>query len=103
MKVYQTKYLHNRPSHIIKHCIKKIDLSKRIEQSCITEIGSRTYTVRNASRGNSNTYELSFGNDKILPYCECFEWKRTKLPCKHFFAVLENKLETWDSFLWKVY
>ena len=41
---------------------------------------------------------VSLGTDCDFPKCECFEWKRTMLPCKHMLAVLETREDlNWES------
>lgn len=32
-------------------------------------------------------YCLSFGDDETMPHCECVDWEKHHLPCKHFLAV----------------
>ena len=35
-------------------------------------------------------YSLSFGDDETMPYCECVDWEKHRLPCKHFLAVFRH-------------
>ena len=42
------------------------------------------------------TYNLhSFNNN--LPYCQCIDWQRFQLPCKHMIAVLKKHSLTWEN------
>ena len=80
---------------MVKHCIEKLSLAKEIRSELVKRLNDGKYVVQKSC--NSQAYNLHFGNAKTLPFCECFEWKRTKLPCKHIFAVIENGFETWES------
>ena len=33
-----------------------------------------------------------------LPFCECVDWKKHYLPCKHMFAVMKKFEMSWESF-----
>ena len=39
-------------------------------------------------------YKLSFGDNNTMPNCECSDWKRNRLPCKHFLVVFTH-IENW--------
>ena len=50
---------------------------------------------------NNGTYLVKTrSNDKYIvtitsPKCECLSWKKTKLPCKHIFAVMLFSSQSW--------
>ena len=47
------------------------------------------FSVR-SQRESTEFYRVAFGTDAdptVLPSCECYDWERNRLPCKHFFAV----------------
>ena len=52
---------------------------------------------------NNGSYEVQTrSNDRYavnitLPRCECLSWKKTKLPCKHIFAVMLFSSKSWTS------
>ena len=37
---------------------------------------------------DKQSYRVQFGTDQ--PSCECYDWERQRLPCKHFFAVFRH-------------
>jgi hypothetical protein len=40
---------------------------------------------------SSKFYTLSFGSvSGDPPSCDCYDWERHRLPCKHFFAIFKN-------------
>ena len=44
-------------------------------------------------------YNAFFGDEDSYPDCECVEWKKKLMSCKHMFAVMENiNAISWDSF-----
>ena len=55
------------------------------------------FTVR-SQRESTKFYRVKFGTDTdpaVLPSCECYDWERNRLPCKHFFAVFTH-VPTWS-------
>jgi len=53
-----------------------------------TEISSKTHYV-----------QLISDTDPNIACCDCIDWKRHALPCKHLFAVLlhDEQCSGWDS------
>ena len=50
------------------------------------------FTVR-SHQDSARFYRVTFGTDTdpaVLPSCECYDWKRNRLPCKHFFAIFTH-------------
>lgn len=43
----------------------------------------------NADGSKKWWYNVQLGNDHIFPTCECFDFQRYYLPCKHFFAIFD--------------
>ena len=44
-------------------------------------------------------YNVHFGNEEKFPHCECEDWLKTMLPCKHFVAIMRNFKEwNWSKF-----
>ena len=41
-----------------------------------------------SSTEDKQSYRAEFGTDQ--PSCECYDWERQRLPCKHFFAVFRH-------------
>ena len=88
-------YLHERPHAIIKHCMERRDASGNIQQHQVVIIVDEEkgeFNVRSEQDANKE-YRVSFGTDTsppVLPSCECYDWERNRLPCKHFFAVFAH-------------
>ena len=62
----------------------------------IPENGVLKYTVRSFSGGRTYQVVLN-GPDMSFPMCQCQDWKRTKMPCKHIIGVFE----TVDGISWE--
>ena len=47
------------------------------------------------SGGGKQSYEVRYGDDKNLPHCQCPDWRRYRLPCKHLCACMKAFPEQW--------
>ena len=84
-------YLHNRPRHIVQHCLEKIDLAKSIPTHHVISKGEGQFEVHSQTATLDVWYKVSFGKHAATPSCTCKEWHRTHLPCKHMFAIFRHK------------
>ena len=85
-------YLHDRPPSLINHCLDRLSSAVEIEQECIqvTDEERGTFKVKSLDPNNQGCwYCLSFGDDETMPHCECLDWEKHRLPCKHFLAVFK--------------
>lgn len=60
----------------------------RLTAKHINVLGEGVFTVASESE-EGKSYKLSFGMENRLPSCECQDWRRHKLPCKHFCAIFK--------------
>ncbi|XP_038049691.1 uncharacterized protein LOC119723202 [Patiria miniata] len=90
-------FLHNRPKHVIKHMMSRLENSKVYKKDDVAMTAPRCFKVRSESGKQGQSYEVSLGSADQAPKCECQDWKHTFLPCKHLFAVLSNSNLTWDD------
>ena len=95
-------YLINRPKSLVVHCLEKISAAKAVDSSGIVMRDHGSFSIV-SSTDTKMTYNLSFGDDDKMPHCDCFSWKKSSFPCKHFFAVFQ-KFPQWNwSCLSKLY
>ena len=83
-------YLHDRPPSVINHCLDRLSSAVEIRQECIqvTDEKRGTFKVKSLDPNTQGCwYCLSFGDDDTMPHCECVDWEKHRLPCKHFLAV----------------
>ena len=84
-------YLQNRPRHIVQHCLEKIDLAKSIPSHHVISKGEGQFEVYSQRAMLDMWYKVSFGGHDATPSCTCKEWQRTRLPCKHMFAIFRHQ------------
>lgn len=84
-------YLHNRPRHIVQHCLEKIDLAKSIPFHHVILEGEGQFEVHSQTAMLDVWCKVTFGGHDATPSCTCKEWQRTHLPCKHMFAIFRHK------------
>ena len=46
---------------------------------------------------STKTYLVRFGNQSIYPSCQCLDWQKHRLPCKHFCAIFQHTQWKWES------
>ena len=46
---------------------------------------------------STKTYPVRFGNKSKYPSCQCLEWQKHRLPCKHFCAIFQHTQWKWES------
>jgi hypothetical protein len=53
------------------------------------------------SETGSHSYNVYFRapQDNEIPSCECIDWQKNYLPCKHILAVIQNK--KYDNWKWE--
>ena len=92
-------WLHNKPKGFTKHCVEKLNLAKDIHVTDIIAINpsNREFIVK--SQTSERKYTVTFGNETdVPPSCQCVNWKKVLLPCKHMLAVFEHHKDFgWDS------
>ena len=81
-------YLIERPHHIINHCLDRLYRAESIPRSHVDviDITKGVFSVRRqSSTEEKDNYKVMFGTTQ--PSCDCQDWERHRLPCKHFCAV----------------
>ena len=57
--------------------------------SKITDDEKGIFNVTSQSNPKQS-YNVSFGDSIRMPHCDCKNWSKTFLPCKHFFAIFKS-------------
>lgn len=80
----------NRPRNFVRHCMAKITSAEDITASSVkpVDLVNGIFKVQ----GSSDTwYTVDFGHaKKVSSSCECIDWLKSRLLCKHFFAVFRH-------------
>ncbi len=69
--------------------MKRLQSACDIKDGCIKVVGEGRFQflVKSQDINCSDLwYKVSFGNE-TMPSCECIDWERNRLPCKHFLAI----------------
>lgn len=92
------QYLHDRPTWFVKHCMERLHSARSYEgvHGAIVSTGKNTYTVASHMR-QGERYVVHLGEVNVFPTCDCFDYRKNVLPCKHFFAVFLFGKDSWES------
>ena len=82
------QYLWNRPKQVVSHCRASITKAEDIPLKDVAMSSEGKFSIKRQTE--KGYYELTFGNNQEPPACQCLSWQRTRLPCKHFFAVFRH-------------
>lgn len=90
-KSFVPNFLRGRPRSLIIHCLERQARAKKYDETNIRcDPQNGTFTILKQSNGS---HTVNFGVDSSEPSCTCKDWKKWKIPCKHFFAVFNVKPE----------
>ena len=87
----------HRPVHLIKHMRSATEASLAISDGMITQMSPKTFQVQSIGK-EGRMYKVEIANELSLPTCECREFQKSHLPCKHFAALLRMQLVSWTQF-----
>lgn len=94
-------YLHNRPHYFVKHCMHRLHAAiLSFSSSDVIKKDNYLFRVKSAASDHNQVdwYEVQLGSSNCFPKCECRDYEKHYLPCKHFFAVfLFVPGYSWDS------
>lgn len=81
----------NKPAAVIMHVLDQIKSTEATVYQ-VSHVQPGVFWVQDASSGNANdqAHTVSFGDATNLPSCDCFDWQRFKLPCKHLCSVFSS-------------
>nr|XP_047140894.1 uncharacterized protein LOC105848403 [Hydra vulgaris] len=87
------KWLCNKPENFTRHCIEKFGLVKDCNNLKITfhenSKNKQMYEVKSFTSAKSYIVTIG-GQDTKFPDCQCIEWKKTLMPCKHMVAIFQH-------------
>ena len=86
-------FLHNRPNGIVQHIMKRA--FPKYPSSFVKGCGHRLYMVN--SESSNQRYQVWLGSDTQLPSCQCIDYRKNRLPCKHICAVVSLPDVGWQS------
>ena len=89
----------NKPKKFVNHCKERLNSASYIAKKHvrILDISNLLFSVKSSLR--SDEYRVELGVDQNFPSCECDDWKKTLLPCKHMLSVIQHvDGVSWESF-----
>lgn len=86
------EYLHERPRHVIIHCLERKSSSKKYTDDDILtkDVKNGKFTIQ----GSTKVHSIDFGIITGKPTCTCPDWTQWHIPCKHFFSIF-RLVEGW--------
>ena len=94
------QFLHNRPKFFLDHCLKRMPpVTTAIPPDNIVMSESGVFVVTSVDTADKNyVVKLRSDSNADVPSCECVDWHRHFLPCKHLLAVVHSSYcEGWTS------
>ena len=86
-------FLQDRPRELVKFLLERTQrVSTRMIES-VREAADGSFFVSSDDPGISDEvkeYNVVFGNQETFCSCTCRDYRRTRLLCKHFFAVIDS-------------
>ena len=77
---------------------RKSKVTTEMIESVTKHEGNFTVTSDEINEGNeTKMYQVAFGNEKEICWCTCRDFKRTRLLCKHFFAVISSNEKCFED------
>lgn len=87
--------MQNRPKHFLTHMTDAAVKAANINKNMVSVVDENKFHVQSST--SNRWYLVSFGDDSHLPSCECREFQRKMLPCKHFIAIFNHCNVTFSS------
>ncbi|XP_064469612.1 uncharacterized protein LOC135384336 [Ornithodoros turicata] len=80
---YIPEFLHDRPPAVVKHIIQRLLAAEDFNKNNIQMLEKAgTFHVHSQTTASA-FYTVDFSQ----PHCNCMDFRKTQLPCKHFCAV----------------
>jgi len=93
---YVPVFLRNWPPFFLDHCLKRLPQTSGSRTDDITAVTSGMYIVRQLEQEQGHEVHLHSPSSPDLPSCNCVDWRRHRLPCKHILAIVVQA-EGWKS------
>lgn len=80
------RYLQDKPTWFVKHCFQRLHSAKsynNIHEDVAVLSDDNTYNVVSQTN-KAKKHVVHFGGINLFPTCDCFDYKKKLIPCKHF-------------------
>ena len=84
------EYLRNRPKQVVDILLEK--LYRATPDMKVTNVGHNVFQVESSEEGTAilTCYNIFLGNETKFCSCNCHDFRRYRMLCKHFFAVFNS-------------
>ena len=65
----------------------RLEAGRSISRGDILMLDNENGCFQIKSQSKNQTYNVNFGSDAKMPYCDCLDWRNNYLPCKHFLSI----------------
>ena len=86
--------LENRARSLVTFLLERAQRVSTLMIDSVKEQSDGSFEVCSDDPGINDTklkYNVSFGNNETFCSCSCRDFRRTRLLCKHFFAIIESE------------
>ena len=86
-------YLQNRPRSLVTYLLERAQRVSTLMIDSVREQTDGSFEVCSDDPGINDIklkYNVSFGDNETFCSCSCRDFRRTRLLCKHFFAIIES-------------
>ena len=84
---------------MIRHCLVKKNAEENVDATGITNLGNSRFFIKYFNNETWKTYQVNFGDDKIMLSCTWYSWRISAYPCNQFFEIFKKfPAWGWDSF-----
>ena len=86
-------YLQNRPRSLVTFLLERAQRVSTLMTDSVREQTDGSFEVSSDDPGINVTnlkYNISFGDNETFCSCSCRDFRRTRLLCKHTFAIIES-------------
>ena len=90
-------YMHNRPRWIVDDMLEKVGKISN-ENVSVSIKDENSFFVKSLSPWTTNDeYEVRFGSPDTFCSCSCPSFRKNRVLCKHFFAIIEKGLKIFED------
>lgn len=92
------EYLQDRPRNIILHCLDRQATSMQYKEEDIVDVDADCGVFKVIKDNKyERTVDFGYRSTTSVLSCNCLDWEKFHLPCKHFFAVFRLRPSwTWN-------
>ena len=99
-KKYHTSipyFLKDKPKVLVTDLLQKMDKVTTEMIDSVKVWTDNTFTVHSSDISSDKSFIVDFGNEDTFCSCTCPDYRRNRMICKHFFAVIKSGIRTYED------